>query len=80
MKHEFQRITCQDVEVVTTHPSGPAIIPLSDEQTQYGCKVCNMGIEEALTLPCPGRPLADMLSDIGTDIDPMELGGEAGSA
>ena len=69
MQHQFQRITFQDVEVVTNHPSGPAVVPTGDEETRIGCKACNMGIEEALTIACPGISLAEMMEGIDFSLE-----------
>jgi hypothetical protein len=63
--HEFQTIVCQDVTVVVPHPSEgvhqPMLIPAGEAEERAGCKNCNMGLEEALTLPCPGVPLESMM-------------------
>lgn len=65
MRHEFYSMTCQDVEVID-HPSmEPAVFATGDAVTVVGCKQCEMVLEEALTLPCPGRPVESMLDEVG---------------
>jgi len=64
MKHEFQSIVCQDVELMLPHPSTglpPTPYPLGTPVEVIGCKNCHMGLEEALTLSCPGLSLEAMM-------------------
>lgn len=63
MAHQFQAIAMQDVDVIPDPEDDDAFLAVkrgkADER--YGCKACNMSLEEAMTLPCPGRPIERML-------------------
>lgn len=41
----------------------PVPDPEQDERTQYGCMVCNMGLEEAKEMPCPGLDMTEGFDD-----------------
>lgn len=65
MEHDYYSMTQQKLKVVVTHPSlegEPKVIPVGDPIVAVGCLRCNMPLEEALTLPCPGRPVEQMLN------------------
>jgi hypothetical protein len=63
--HQFETIVRQDVEVIIPHPSEgdgiPILIPSGDAVEMAGCKLCSMVLEEAMTLPCPGVPIEEMM-------------------
>lgn len=70
MQHQYQAIAMQDCEVIIPHPSegsDPVVMPVGEQDTRIGCKVCNMCLDEALTLPCPGRPVERMLEGTAED-------------
>lgn len=56
MKHEYQQISVQEVEVID-HPSSkePVILPTSEPEHAIGCQVCGMPLDEARQKACPGR-------------------------
>lgn len=58
-KHHFQAISCKDVVVGTT-AAGAAVVmddPESGQGEYVGCKICELPLEEALRVPCPGMPV-----------------------
>jgi hypothetical protein len=62
LDHTWQSITVQEI-AVSVHPSDVTVahvIPMGEAETRYGCTVCNMGLDIALTIPCPGRTLQQM--------------------
>jgi hypothetical protein len=66
--HIMGAITLRDVEVIIPHPSeGPEAKPVvlmeEEGETLVACAKCNMCLEEALTLDCPGLPIESMFDD-----------------
>ena len=68
MEHDYVSYIKRDVRIVSDHPSHtqetPAYAYTSEPEERIGCKVCNMSLDEALTLPCPGISLEDMMEGI----------------
>lgn len=65
MEHKFQSIAIQDLDVVPDPEDDDAFLamPRGDVDERFGCAVCHMAIEEAREVPCPGRPIEQMLDD-----------------
>lgn len=65
MEHQFQAITMEDLDVVPDPEDDRQVValPKGEKDERVGCKVCYMPLDEALELPCPGRPLESMLAD-----------------
>lgn len=66
MQHKFYQMTKQYVDVIVPHPSEgplaePVVMLVGDPVSLIGCEVCDMGLEEAMSLPCPGISIEDML-------------------
>lgn len=59
-QHKLQQIIMTPIILVEQDGE---MIPIPDpeghEDIRYGCTTCNMGIEEAQDLPCPGFDLFD---------------------
>lgn len=57
MEHKFQEIQVRRVALVP-HPSlpddKPYVLGLTDFEAGVGCETCGMGMDEALSKPCPG--------------------------
>lgn len=59
-QHELRQIIMTPVLLVGEGEEKTVIPdPEGEEQVRYGCIACNMGLEEAKELPCPGFDLFD---------------------
>lgn len=63
--HAFQSIAIQDIDVIPDPEDDEAVLGVKrgEPDERFGCKICNMPLEEALESPCPGRPIEQMLDD-----------------
>lgn len=65
MEHQFRQIIMTPIIPTVIDGEVKAVVdPEGDEAVQYGCIACNMGMEEAMTLPCPGFDILDEVESI----------------
>lgn len=67
MEHDWAQIIITPMILLGLDPEHGAVAvpdPAGEEQVRYGCMLCNMGVEEGSTLPCPGF-------DIGEAVDAL---------
>lgn len=65
-EHKLAQIIITPIVLID---GSPVVDPDGIEQIQYGCFVCNAGLEEAQELPCLGEDLADRMEKIGDGLD-----------
>lgn len=65
-EHKLAQIIITPIVLVD---GSPVVDPEGIEQVQYGCIVCNAGLDEAKELPCLGEDLAERLEAIGDGLD-----------
>lgn len=58
-QHQWVEFRMSDVKRVVMEDGSEHFVPdpLKDPEVTYGCKVCDMGVNEAREISCPGQNL-----------------------
>lgn len=65
-EHKLAQIIITPIVLID---GSPVVDPEGIEAVQYGCIVCNAGLDEAKELPCLGEDLAERWEAIGDGRD-----------
>lgn len=59
-EHQWVEMTVTPVTILGVDDHGHPVVmptPMKETQTTVGCFACNMGLDEGLTVACPGQDL-----------------------